>query len=241
MRGMPRLNSDTYALGMTAIQLLTKDPPREFIRDDRDRVIAPNTRIAPAWLVDILNKMVRTDFQERYQSVEEVLKDLGQRNNRQDLARSLPKDNHNLVETKQINYQRESTANKVVPPSKSGKKLLYLSLIFIPLLLIIGSEAIEPWIRPWYYLREANSLLDRNQPQDSLGKFQQAIDLQRDSAAAWKGRGDALFTLGRYSGALTAYNKAIALEPDNAKALNNKGKILKIPPCGAIADLSCCS
>ena len=83
--------------------------------------------------------------------------------------------------------------------------------------------------------------MDRNQPQDSLGKFQQAIDLQRDSAAAWKGRGDALFTLGRYSGALTAYNKAIALEPDNAKALNNKGKILKIPPCGAIADLSCCS
>ena len=226
MRGMPRLNSDIYALGMTAIQLLTKDPPRELIRDDRDRVISPQTRIAPVWLVDILNKMVRTDFRERYQSVEEVLKDLGQRNNRNDRDRSLPEDNPNLGETKQINYQLETTSNKVVPPSKSGKKLLYLALIFIPLLLIIGSEAIAPWIRPWYYLREANSLLDNNQPQDSLGKFQQAIDLQRDSAAAWKGRGDALFTLGRYSGALTAYNKAIALEPDNTKALNNKGKIL---------------
>ncbi len=79
-QGIPKLNSDIYALGMTAIQLLTKEPPGEVIRDEDDRVISPESRLAPLWLVDILNKMVRTDFKKRYQSVEEVLKDLGQRN-----------------------------------------------------------------------------------------------------------------------------------------------------------------
>ncbi|NJL52926.1 MAG: serine/threonine protein kinase [Hydrococcus sp. SU_1_0] len=81
MQGMPRLNSDIYALGMTAIQLLTKEPVREFRRDKNDHILDPQARLAPLWLVDILNKMVRTDFYERYQTVEEVLKDLGQRNN----------------------------------------------------------------------------------------------------------------------------------------------------------------
>ena len=64
--GMPRLNSDIYALGMTAIQLLTKEPPGEVVRDRSDRVISSETKIAPLWLIDILNKMVRTDFKKRY-------------------------------------------------------------------------------------------------------------------------------------------------------------------------------
>ena len=215
VQGMPRLNSDIYALGMTAIQLLTRKPPREFSRDDRDRVIPADNKIAPSWLVDILNKMVRTDFTERYQSVEEVLKDLNRSNN----IDRLKDDSPNLEVTRLINNLKTAIAQP-----QFGKKLLYLSLILMPLLLI-GSEVIQPWIRPWYYLRQANSLLDKNRPQDSLHKFQQVINLQRNSAAAWKGRGDALFILRRYSGALTAYNKAIALEPSNAKALNNKGKV----------------
>jgi serine/threonine protein kinase len=225
MQGIPRLNSDIYALGMTAIQLLTKEPPKEFIRDDLDRVLAPEARVAPSWLVNILNKMVRTNFQERYQSVEEVLKDLGQRNNPSEPIDRVGENQASLVETKQINNHPKTIANQAIAKHKFGNKLLSLLLILVPLLLIV-SEVIKPWIRPWYYLREGNSLLDKNQAQDSLNKFQQVINLQRDSAAAWKGRGDALFTLGRYSGALEAYDKAIALEPNNAKALNNQGKIL---------------
>ncbi|NJL52925.1 MAG: tetratricopeptide repeat protein [Hydrococcus sp. SU_1_0] len=116
-------------------------------------------------------------------------------------------------------------ASQAIAKHKFSNKLVYLPLILVPLLLIV-SEVIKPWIRPWYYLREGNSLLDQNQAQDSLNKFQQVINLQRDSATAWKGRGDALFTLGRYSGALEAYDQAIAIEPANVKALNNQGKIL---------------
>lgn len=225
MQGMPQLNSDIYALGMTAIQLLTREPPRELIRDESDRAIAPDSRIAPSWLIDILNKMVRTDFKERYQSVEEVLKDLSQRDNPSGFNHDLPNNSPSLEPTKPISPNLETTVKIATPQSKVRQKLIYLPLILLPLLVLV-SEITHPWLRPWYYLREGNSLLDRNQPQASLNKFQQVIDLQRDSATAWKARGDALFTLGRHSGALGAYDKALELEPDNPKALNNKGKIL---------------
>lgn len=223
MQGMPQLNSDIYALGMTAIQLLTQEPPRELIRDHCDRVIAPDSRIAAEWLIDILNKMVRTDARERYQSVEEVLKDLNQRNNFHEFSLSLPASDPSLKSSVQDNNP-ESTVIQATTRSQLRRKTIYLPIVVV-LLLLVGSEIIKPWIRPWYYLREANSLLDRNQSQQSLSRYQQVINLQRDSAAAWKGRGDALFTLNRHSGAFEAYNKAIALEPNNPKALNNKGKI----------------
>ena len=224
IEGRPQLNSDIYALGMTAIQLLVKEPPREFIRDQFDRVISPEARLAPLWLVDILNKMVRTNFQERYQSVEEVLKDLSQKNNFIEPIQKPLISEQKLLPTEIVNDNKKNKdLTKTI--KKYRNKLLYLPLIIISFILI-GSELTKPWIRPWYYLYQGNNLLDKNQAQASLGKFQQAINLQRDSAAAWKGRGDALFTLRRYDGAFIAYKKAIALDPNNFKALNNIGKIL---------------
>ncbi len=227
MQGMPRLNSDIHALGMTAIQLLTKISPEAVIRDAGDRAISPESKLAPLWLVDILNKMVRTDFKHRYQSVEEVLKDLGQRNRLEPLEK-ITANSLGLTATQIDHHQKKVNSAQ----RKHITRYWYVPLLLIPILLL-ASEAINPWLRTRYYLNQGNSLLDDNQAQASLGKFQQVIDLQRDSSAAWKGRGDALFTLGRYSGALEAYNKAISIEPNNLKALNNKGKILyqqgKIP------------
>ncbi|MBW4623863.1 MAG: protein kinase [Cyanosarcina radialis HA8281-LM2] len=72
--GHPKFSSDIYAIGMTAIQALTgmlsvqlpKDPnTHETIW--RDRV-----QISPQ-LADVLDKMIRYDFRQRYQSTSEVL------------------------------------------------------------------------------------------------------------------------------------------------------------------------
>ena len=220
MRGIPRLNSDIYALGMTAIKLLTKKLPQINDRDASDHAILPESNLAPVWLIDILNKMVRTDFKERYQSVEAVLKDLGQRNRLQPLEQSTA-NSLGITET-HLNHHRQQTTPAHPSPLK---RYWYILLIILPIALI-ASEISNPWLRSRYYLNRANSLLDGDRAQASLSQFQQVINLNRNSAAAWKGRGDALFTLGRYSGALEAYNKAIAIEPKNIKALNNKGKIL---------------
>ncbi|MDF5712009.1 MAG: CHASE2 domain-containing serine/threonine-protein kinase [Nostoc sp. S4] len=89
MSGLPKLNSDIYALGIMGIQALTGVDPRVFRRDtNTGEVIIQtepngNTDVWRSWrelaevtneLVIILNKMVHFDFTQRYQSAAEVLK-----------------------------------------------------------------------------------------------------------------------------------------------------------------------
>jgi serine/threonine protein kinase len=83
LHGNPQLNSDIYTLGMVAIQGLTgllahelsqlKDPNNpstgEIIWSHRVPDLNPK-------LIDILNKMVRFDCRQRYQSASEILNDL---------------------------------------------------------------------------------------------------------------------------------------------------------------------
>ncbi|NBD16957.1 MAG: tetratricopeptide repeat protein [Cyanobacteria bacterium] len=74
-RGQPLLNSDIYALGMTALQLLTKLNPIEIERDNNDNLIFDHAfDNVDRPLLNILNKMVKKNPQERYQSASEVLR-----------------------------------------------------------------------------------------------------------------------------------------------------------------------
>ena len=81
MRGTPKFCSDLYALGMVAIEALTGSHPTNFIDENsinpvwRDR-IPTSTRNYNPNLLNLLDRMVRSNHQERYQSVPEVLKDL---------------------------------------------------------------------------------------------------------------------------------------------------------------------
>lgn len=77
LAGRPRFCSDIYAVGMLGIQALTGLYPTELPEDRntceiiwRDRV-----QVSPE-LGDVLDKMVRYDFRDRYQSVEQVLEAL---------------------------------------------------------------------------------------------------------------------------------------------------------------------
>jgi serine/threonine protein kinase len=91
MSGLPKLNSDIYALGIMGIQALTGVDPRVFRRDTNTGQIIIETepdnnhQIWHSWreladvtneLFIILNKMVHFDFTQRYQSADEVLKTL---------------------------------------------------------------------------------------------------------------------------------------------------------------------
>ncbi len=76
LQGNPRCSSDIYALGMTAIQALTGEKPKYLPRDHANQVIWRNKVQVSDPLAAILDKMVRYDLRERYQSVGEVLNDL---------------------------------------------------------------------------------------------------------------------------------------------------------------------
>jgi CHASE2 domain-containing sensor protein/tRNA A-37 threonylcarbamoyl transferase component Bud32 len=74
MAGRPVIASDLYSLGMVIIQGLTGLAPMDLPNDPTtgDVVWEPGTHLAPAF-VAILNRMVRYNFRDRYQSAAEVL------------------------------------------------------------------------------------------------------------------------------------------------------------------------
>ncbi|MFM9161112.1 MAG: protein kinase domain-containing protein, partial [Dolichospermum sp.] len=93
LNGMPKLNSDIYALGIIAIQALTGITPKNFRRHGNTGLIvidhnsSTGEETLQSWeqianikenddMARILNKMVNIDFTQRYQSVQEILKDI---------------------------------------------------------------------------------------------------------------------------------------------------------------------
>ncbi len=81
--GMPVMQSDIYALGITAIEALTGRPPHAFKRSDNGEIIWSHTiEDISLDLSRVINKMVRYDFNNRYASIEEVLSELDKIDNK---------------------------------------------------------------------------------------------------------------------------------------------------------------
>lgn len=78
LAGQPGLNSDLYAAGMIAIQALTGVKPRDIERNQETGELDWQKYVdVDPGLATILNRMIRFNFTERYQSAPEVLEDLG--------------------------------------------------------------------------------------------------------------------------------------------------------------------
>ncbi|MDJ0897214.1 MAG: serine/threonine-protein kinase [Xenococcus sp. MO_188.B8] len=75
-RGKPRFCSDIYALGMIAIQALTGIEPIQFQEDDNGEIIWSFQANCSPKIRDILTKMTRYNFKDRYQSASEILEEL---------------------------------------------------------------------------------------------------------------------------------------------------------------------
>jgi serine/threonine protein kinase len=72
--GHPKLCSDVYAVGMTAIQALTGVFPHQLPKDPNTLEVVWRERVSVSpKLADILDKMVRYQWQQRYQSADEAL------------------------------------------------------------------------------------------------------------------------------------------------------------------------
>ncbi len=78
--GQTQPNSDIYALGMIAIQALTGLTPLQFKIDPHSNEIiwrSPGTKVSD-FMAAVLSKMIRYNFQERFQSAIEVIQVLKQ-------------------------------------------------------------------------------------------------------------------------------------------------------------------
>lgn len=76
IQGNPKFCSDIYAVGMLGIYALTGIPPNQLSQDTKNLEVIwqENVSVSPK-LARIINKMVRHNFNERYQTTGEVLHD----------------------------------------------------------------------------------------------------------------------------------------------------------------------
>jgi serine/threonine protein kinase len=74
-QGKPRPNSDLYAIGMIGIQALTGLPPRELQEDyQTGELIWQHLVTNKSELIDVLAKMTRYHYKDRYESATEIRK-----------------------------------------------------------------------------------------------------------------------------------------------------------------------
>ena len=244
-RGDPRLNSDIYALGVTAIQAITGVNPDLLPRDRdtgeinwRDRAFQCSEELAY-----VLDKMVRNDFLQRYRNVREVLDDL---------------QNPDKIDNVASNIQPVAVHRH--KKSSSSKRLLLFAVLPLSLGLLFLIPRIWRSLQALKYYNEGNSLIEAGEYQEAIfaydraltnrddftqawtnkgfaqGKLNQhlekfsscekATDVAPDFAEAWNCRGLARFDLKQYERALEEYNRAIAVEPNFHRGWFNKGQVL---------------
>ncbi len=215
--GNPRLSSDIYSLGMVAIQALTGLTPNQLpIDPDTDEISWQDKASVSPELAKVLDKMVRYDFRERYQSAASALQAL-----------------KDLTEASKATFilSPASSPTPFVAKQKKSRGLLYKVLISVGVigLGLAASFAMVNFIKSTNatdLYKRGETLLELKRYQDALDAYKRAVELRPEYAEAWKGQGNSLLELKRYQDALDAYDKAIQLQPNYLQAWNNRGKAL---------------
>ena len=130
LEGTPHFNSDIYALGITCIQLMSNLKAQEIqsqlkinkeINQRIDFLQNHLEQVSPQFL-EILDKMTRYDYGDRYQNVEEVLNDLSNL-----IASRLPSE-ANTILAQPENY---ITTNEILKPKLTKTNWFVVFLFFL--------------------------------------------------------------------------------------------------------------
>lgn len=244
--GKPRLSSDIYALGITAIQALTGIHPNKLPEDPRTGEILWRTEAQVRdRLAAILDKMVKSHYRDRYQSADEVLHDLD-KISEPSTGRRL--DFPSGVNTSNGSYssaiERQPSRRKLLIPASIGALVVILGgITFVyfnsrqtpipsPRSQSTSSPTKTPTVEPKTaeeFVTRGNQRLESGEYKEALADFDQALQLQSNSSAALSGKNVAQGRLflgeNKPKEALAAFEKAIAIQPDNPRGWEGKGDI----------------
>jgi tetratricopeptide (TPR) repeat protein len=235
LAGQPRPNSDIYALGVIAIQALTGIIPSRLQRDvPTGELLWREQAQVKEELAAIIDKMVRYNFLQRYQTAQEVLADLETLQNSTGDPTQVSSVNWNSgaknwageLSSQQTNAQKGSTVQQNLTTlwQHPSRKLWWTAgtAAFVTGILMAGLV----WFPRPDTLMMANQFIDEQKPSEAITAVDKILRTQPKNARAWKIRGNALYILERYEAALVAYEKALALDPKNPKLWNNQGETL---------------
>ncbi len=218
-QGNPKLSSDIYAVGIIGIQALTGLQPDQLPKDaDTDEIIWHHlARVSPE-LANILDKMVRYDFRQRYPCAPEALQALKELKNPPSATVALPG----------VRAQKMAVVQNKLPKFSLN---LYKVLISIGL-IGLGTAAVVFFVN-LSNSSNANSLYNRGKTlyelkryKEAIAAYDKALQIQPEYSVAWNGEGKTLYELKQYKEALDAYDKAIQIQPQYLEAWLGRGYVL---------------
>ncbi len=228
-QGRPQFSSDIYAVGMIGIEALTGQLPHTLNADPQTgEVIWRDLVSVDDEFAHILDKMIRHDFRERYNSAQdalEALKTLGQEpTNTLIVAPKTAVPSQLLTQLPLSlplqNLQRGRSAMAI------GLGLGLTALIGLGLSINLGLQ--------WWSLRQATAqelrqgqlYQERNQPEQALASYQEVLNIRPEHEEALLGKAEVLQQLNRQDDALANYEQLLTLNPERWEAWLGTGQIL---------------
>ncbi len=223
--------SDIYALGMTAIHVLTGISPQNLEKNPRtgEMLWQRKARISPGF-AKVLDKMIRLDKKKRYQSASKVVKDLKQIKNKSKFkswykyflavpffigiiafGMSQWAQRVAILEFYKADLKLEAKQyEQAIEYYDNGLKKL-------PKTKGIVRHFEQAW------LKKAAALKKLKRHEESLETCESALKYYQ-SYQLWNCKALALDSLKRYESAIAAYDKAIALDENYLWVWNNRGE-----------------
>ena len=223
--------SDIYALGMTAIHVLTGTPPQALAKNPRNGEILwhRKARISPNF-AKILDKMISLDRNRRYQSLNRVVKDL-----KKIEYKSRFKEFYKYLLIAPIlffvtvvlltqwaqraailefslgdSFLREQQYQKAIDYYDSGLKKLPTT-----------KAQVRNYEQVW--LKKAKAQRQIGDYKAALSTCSKALK-HYQSPQLWNCEALNLYNLERYDAAIAAYDRAIDIAPENVWLWNNRGE-----------------
>lgn len=212
--GKPRYSSDIYAIGMLAIQCLTGIYPKRLREDPVSSEIIWRDQVqVSSGLADLIDRMVRYDYRQRFPTAKEALAEL----------RALTA------------VQSVDTLLVTPKPISSDGHLAWVERGDELFQLQRYKEAVSAYDRviqarpedevAWF--KRGISLENLGCYEDAASSYERVVQLQPEDYLAWYKRGNALENLMRYAEALEAYDRVVQLQPENYWAWHDRGKVLE--------------
>jgi len=209
--GNPRYNSDIYALGTIAQLAVTGLSPDELSALQNQGEISWRDRATcSATLADMIDRMVHSDCEERYQDATEVLTDLKQIAVKYDFEQS------------PATIIRKATSQ---PPRQRPTRLLLFAAI--PAALILIAIIIYFWqsqnpARAKELLARGATKAQQGDKTGAIADYTQAIALNASDAETFYKRANVRYDMGATEQAIQDYTQAIKVNPSYTKAIYNR-------------------
>ena len=196
--GVPRFNSDIYALGMTAIHALTGCHPDQLPRYDTGEISWQDRAHCSPKMAEVIDKMVKISSYQRYRNTDEVLSDIRQLQGPQTIAEGAP------------------------------KKFQFKNIVWVTgIAALVGIAVLIPniWgaVKALGNYERGQQLTEAGDYEEAISEYNKAIKIKPDFAIAWTNKGFAQGKLGRHLDKFSSCAQATNIAPNFPEAWNCKG------------------